>query len=319
MPSNHDLFHCAERLSEEGRLLWVLGRSLARAANDPDDLGSWAIKTYRELQALEFRPAGVTNAPQRAARLPAKVDAGTPVVAWVASSSRQQEWTSVAMGVDINGNKQVLAVVEGSTSDPMVCRHLIKAIAGDSLRLLITDGNLTLDDTIRLRWDTPPIIAHCRTDTRKGVLAHLQGEKRRRVDEKLQKAWSQTWPQSEESLKTLLSDLRENHPGAADRLERSLEATLVVDKLEVQAPLREHLLVAGVPRTAFDAAVRRGGENGTSIKDGLAAWLRQTRRLPGYRALPSLVERIDGAKLQEKEQAASQSLTSKDAAHTPNG
>ena len=319
MPSNHDLFHCAERLSEEGRLLWVLGRSLARAANDPDDLGSWAIKTYRELQALEFRPAGVTNAPQRAARLPAKVDAGTPVVAWVASSSRQQEWTSVAMGVDINGNKQVLAVVEGSTSDPMVCRHLIEAIAGDSLRLLITDGNLTLDDTVRLRWDTPPIIAHCRTDTRKGVLAHLQGEKRRRVDEKLQKAWSQTWPQSEESLKTLLSDLRENHPGAADRLERSLEATLVVDKLEVQAPLREHLLVAGVPRTAFDAAVRRGGENGTSIKDGLAAWLRQTRRLPGYRALPSLVERIDGAKLQEKEQAASQSLTSKDAAHTPNG
>ena len=319
MPSNHDLFHCAERLSEEGRLLWVLGRSLARAANDPDDLGSWAIKTYRELQALEFRPAGVTNAPQRAARLPAKVDAGTPVVAWVASSSRQQEWTSVAMGVDINGNKQVLAVVEGSTSDPMVCRHLIEAIAGDSLRLLITDGNLTLDDTIRLRWDTPPIIAHCRTDTRKGVLAHLQGEKRRRVDEKLQKAWSQTWPQSEESLKTLLSDLRENHPGAADRLERSLEATLVVDKLEVQAPLREHLLVAGVPRTAFDAAVRRGGENGTSIKDGLAAWLRQTRRLPGYRALPSLVERIDGAKLQEKEQAASQALTSKDAAHTSNG
>ena len=319
MPSNHDLFHCAERLSEEGRLLWVLGRSLARAANDPDDLGSWAIKTYRELQALEFRPAGVTNAPQRAARLPAKVDAGTPVVAWVASSSRQQEWTSVAMGVDINGNKQVLAVVEGSTSDPMVCRHLIEAIAGDSLRLLITDGNLTLDDTVRLRWDTPPIIAHCRTDTRKGVLAHLQGEKRRRVDEKLQKAWSQTWPQSEETLKTLLSDLRENHPGAADRLERSLEATLVVDKLEVQAPLREHLLVAGVPRTAFDAAVRRGVENGTSIKDGLAAWLRQTRRLPGYRALPSLVERIDGAKLQEKEQAASQSLTSKDAAHTPNG
>ena len=319
MPSNHDLFHCAERLSEEGRLLWVLGRSLARAANDPDDLGSWAIKTYRELQALEFRPAGVTNAPQRAARLPAKVDAGTPVVAWVASSSRQQEWTSVAMGVDINGNKQVLAVVEGSTSDPMVCRHLIEAIAGDSLRLLITDGNLTLDDTVRLRWDTPPIIAHCRTDTRKGVLAHLQGEKRRRVDEKLQKAWSQTWPQSEETLKTLLSDLRENHPGAADRLERSLEATLVVDKLEVQAPLREHLLVAGVPRTAFDAAVRRGGENGTSIKDGLAAWLRQTRRLPGYRALPSLVERIDGAKLQEKEQAASQSLTSKDAAHTTNG
>ena len=318
MPSNHDLFHCAERLSEEGRLLWVLGRSLARAANDPDDLGSWAIKTYRELQALEFRPAGVTNAPQRAARLPAKVDAGTPVVAWVASSSRQQEWTSVAMGVDINGNKQVLAVVEGSTSDPMVCRHLIEAIAGDSLRLLITDGNLTLDDTIRLRWDTPPIIAHCRTDTRKGVLAHLQGEKRRRVDEKLQKAWSQTWPQSEETLKTLLSDLRENHPGAADRLERSLEATLVVDKLEVQAPLREHLLVAGVPRTAYDVAVRRGGEAGT-LKDGLAAWLQQTRRLPGYRALANLVEHIDATKLQEKEQAASQSLTSKDAAHTSNG
>ncbi len=50
MPSNHDLFDCAERLSEEGRLLWVLGRSLARATNDPDGLSSWAIKTYREFR-----------------------------------------------------------------------------------------------------------------------------------------------------------------------------------------------------------------------------------------------------------------------------
>lgn len=150
------------------------------------------------------------------------------------------------------------------------------------------------------------------------MLAHLQGEKRRRVDEKLKAAWSQAWPQSEESLKIILSDLRENHPGAADRLERSLEATLIVDKLEPQAPLREHLLVAGVPRTAYDVAVQRGGENGR-VKEGLTAWLQRTRRLPGYRALPNFVERIDGAKLQEKEQAASQALTSKDAAHTSNG
>lgn len=318
MPSNQDLFDCAERLSEEGRLLWVLGRSLARATNDPDGLGSWAIKTYRELQALELRPAQTTSAPQRPVRLLAQVAAGDPVIAWVASSSRQQEWTSVAVGVDIHGNKQLLAVVEGSTSDPMVCRHLVEAMTGGSLRLLITDGSLTLDDTIKLRWDNPPKIAHCRTDTRKSVLAHLQGEKRRRVDEKLKAAWSQAWPQSEESLKIILSDLRENHPGAADRLERSLEATLIVDKLEPQAPLREHLLVAGVPRTAYDVAVQRGGENG-KVKEGLTAWLQRTRRLPGYRALPNFVERIDGAKLQEKEQAASQALTSKDAAHTSNG
>lgn len=183
MPSNQDLFDCAERLSEEGRLLWVLGRSLARATNDPDGLGSWAIKTYRELQALELRPARTTSAPPRPVRLPAQVAAGVPVIAWVASSSRQQEWTSVAVGVDINGNKQLLAVIEGSTSDPMVCRHLVEAMTGESLRLLITDGSLTLDDTIKLRWDNPPKIAHCRTDTRKSVLAHLQGEKRRRVDD----------------------------------------------------------------------------------------------------------------------------------------
>ena len=76
--------------------------------------------------------------------------------------------------------------------------------------------------------------------------------------------------------------------------------------------------MAGVPRTAYDVAVRRGGEAGT-LKDGLAAWLQQTRRLPGYRALANLVEHIDATKLQEKEQAASQALTSKDAAHTSNG
>jgi hypothetical protein len=224
----------------------------------------------------------------------------------------------VAIGVDVQGNKQVLAVLAGSTSEPSVCRNLLETL-GESVRLVITDGSLTLDDTIKLRWDAPPLVAHCRSAVRKSVVAHLQGEKRRWTADQLQKIWSQDGSQAEAALKAVLANLRKGHPGAADRLERSLIASMVIDRLEVKSPLREHLVLAGVARMAFAGAIKWGGVEPEALKAGLATWLQRTRRLPGYRALPGLVERIDGAKLQEKEQAASQALVSKDAAHTTNG
>ena len=321
MHSQQDLATCAARLSEEGRLLWVLGRSLARATEDPDGLSSWAIQRLRELQELEKETPVLSprTLPQRPlSRTSAAVEAGSPVVAWIAGCSRQQEWTSVAIGVDIEGYKQVLAVLSGSTSEPSVCRKLLEAL-GESVRLVITDGSLTLDDTIRLRWDAQPMVAQCRSAVRKSVTAHLQGDKRRWAAEQLQRVWSQDGPQAEAALKAVLANLRKGHPGAAERLERSLSATMVVDSLEVKSPLREHLVLAGVPRMAFAGAIKWGGVEPEALKEGLATWLRRSRRLQGYRALRGLVERIDSAKLQEKEQAASHAVVSKDAAHTTDG
>jgi hypothetical protein len=126
-----DLANCAARISEEGRLLWVLGRSLIRAVENPDGLSSWAIQRLRELHELETKtpavsPRNLTQKPTP--RTPAAVEAGSPVVAWIAGCSRQQEWTSVAIGVDIEGNKQVLAALAGSTSEPGVCRNLLETL-----------------------------------------------------------------------------------------------------------------------------------------------------------------------------------------------
>lgn len=321
MHSQQDLASCAARLSEEGRLLWVLGRSIARAVENPEGLSSWALQSLRELEELEGKssaPSSRVLTPRAPSRPPAVVEAGSPVVAWIAACSRQQEWTSVAIGVDIEGNKQVLAVQGGSTSEALVCRRLLEAV-GESVRLVITDGSLTLDDTVRLRWDAPPFVAHCQSAVCQSVMAHLQGEKRRWAAEQLRRAWSQSGPQAEAALKAVLADLRKSHPGAADRLARSLAATLVVDQLGVKSPLREHMVLAGVPRMAFLGAVKWGGVEPEALKAGLATWLRRTKRLPGYRALPGLVERINGVKTQEKEQAVSHALVSKDTAHTTNG
>ena len=44
MHSQQDLVNCAARISEEGRLLLILGRSLTRAVENPDGLSSWAIQ-----------------------------------------------------------------------------------------------------------------------------------------------------------------------------------------------------------------------------------------------------------------------------------
>lgn len=314
----------AKRLCEEGRLLWLLGRGLDRASCEENtkELGPWALETLRELRGLESSGTQQLRAPRQTRRVePAvKPESGAPVVVWVASCAREGNWTSLAIGCDVEGYKSVLSVQPGSTTNPAVCEALIEdlenhELPADKAILLVTDGSLILEDTLSLKWTERPMIAHCRSTVRKAVLGHLPRNRRVAVSESLKSAWSSTSVQAaEKALDALVKSLEEQHPGAAERLSRCLKETLTVDKLGVTSRLREHLALTGVVRTAFESAVKSAGSHAESLEAGLLEWCRQTRRVPGFRELPELCKRLRQYH-QEKEQAASQSLTSKDAAH----
>ena len=321
MSSSHgDWDHESERLLEEGRVLWLLGRGLRRARIKPSGLGAWAVAALAELRTLEQgdQSREAATKPRVSKVVAPTSDVAIPVVVWIASCSRHGDWTTLAVGVDEDGQKRVLAVLDGATSDPLVCEAILAQLASAGLRgdvpvLVITDGSLTLDDTLHLRWNGTYVVAHCRIAVRQAVLAHLQGAARERVGRQLGVAWETEDPGKAESiLRKLVKELEQDHPGAAERLQRSLEPSLAVCRLKVPSPLKEHLVIAGTARVAFDRAVGWGGEDKQAMQSGLAEWLRRTRRPAGFQALPELLGRL-GRKSEnptEKEQAASKSLPS---------
>ncbi|MFA5508692.1 MAG: hypothetical protein WC423_24925 [Vulcanimicrobiota bacterium] len=323
MSQNLETLHSqAEQLCESGRLLWLLGQGLAQASLGNKELGPWALRALKDLRSLEqTAPPAKRQTKKVLSRTPKPPSGGpkwgTPIVVWIASCSRAGQQTVLAVGADTAGHKRVLSVREGSTSNPATCESLlddldVHEIEKDGTILLVTDGSLALDDTFQLRWERP-IIAHCHSAVRKSVLGHLQGLQREETAQRLKRSWDRGLA-AEGALRALVADLAREHPGAADRLERSLKATLTVDLLGVASPLREHLVLAGPARVAFEKAVQMGGSDREAMKAGLADWLQRTRRIQGYRQLPELVKQLHryaNGKSEEKEQAASQCPSSK--------
>ena len=315
----------AEQLSEEGRLLLVLGRTLkqvAAGANEP--LGQWALKELRALQgAVENEsksPVTPRPSPRKGAR--ARKEAGQSLVVWIASESHCGHWRSVAVGADVGGCKQLLSLQSGATVNPTVCEAIVEDLSahdlpGDGSVLFVTDGSVILEDVMRLNWDRLPFIAHCQSVVAKAVKAHLQGERQEQVVQRLKGLWQMGGAQVTSPLRELVKELDKENPGAAERLARSLEATLVVDELGVKAPLKKHLVTAGCARMALMKARDYGGQDLTGLKSHVQAWVEQSRRVPGRQDLPKLAMQLHRltVKNQKRKEAASPSLQAKDAAH----
>lgn len=89
-----------------------------------------------------------------------------------------------------------------------------------------------------------------------------------------------------------------DHPGAAARLERSLDACLTVASLGVADLLRKHLQIQGMVRVAFAKAVSLGRSEASgleAITSGIGAWLKGTRRFYAADELPDLADRLHRA------------------------
>jgi len=321
-PTQKQLREAAARLAEEGQLLWLVGQGLhfALAAGESpsqsgafvDALREWARRAVGAAAALQqeapltpvssgerqpaLRSAGAAGA---AFHPPHENDdgaaeAGVPVV-WISSQTVRGSWVSLAVGVDRQGRKKALSLQEGSTSDPVVARKALQEVAAhvDPLAglLLITDGSRTLDDLVPRQWDGGVLVGHCHLSLRHDLLAHVPKDRRLEIGDALELAWRQPPEEAERSLKSLASRLRRHHPGAAERLERSLEASLRVAGLGVRAPLREHLESTGVVRMAIEKALRWGRSTAggpAAVAAGLPIWQQRTKRLIGFRALPAL-------------------------------
>lgn len=152
----------------------------------------------------------------------------------------------VALGIDIDGTKHPLAVVEGSTENTTLVRGLLVGLRDRGLDvtrpiLAVLDGAKALEAAVEEVFDQP-VIARCQLHKLRNVRDHLPEKMRGPVTKRMRAAYhADSALEAEALLEALARELDKTHPGAAGSLREGLHETLTVLRLDVPPTLARTL------------------------------------------------------------------------------
>jgi hypothetical protein len=317
----------ARRLSEEGRLAWLLGMGLQEALDGmmEHELAIDAPTAVDRLRSLVWKamdpallPGFTLAAGQPQSRPPKKAEnsrhhereassfswpqvctsrlAGHnyPVI-FVGAKQIRGKWASLALGVDLHGRKHVLGGRDDADSAALLADLAGRGLSASSGLLIVTDGSPRLDEAARKAWQGRAQLQHCLYRLRRDLQDHTPVDLHPMIEARMAGACREQFQEAKAALDELLVRFRTAHPGAASRLERSIGPGLSVARLEVGGVLREHLQTLGVLRAAWDRATRFGDGSARGLEavtSGLGEWLERSHRLRGHTALASVVDRM---------------------------
>jgi len=224
----------------------------------------------------------------------------------------------VALGIDHDGKKHVLGVVEGTTESSAVCRRLLRTLIDRGLqverrRLVVIDGSKGLAAALRSTFGEWIVIQRCRVHKARNVMEHLPKHLRPWFQVRLRKIWKlHDADEAQRRLLALAKELETEYPGAAGSLREGLEQTLTVNRLGLSGALLRTLrstnpienLQGRIKDTARNVKRWR---NGSMVLrwavTGLMAAEGRFRRIRGYRDLDQLetgLERLIEIKLDKE-------------------
>ncbi len=218
----------------------------------------------------------------------------------------------VALGIDIDGVKHPLAVVEGSTENTTVVRGLLVGLRERGLDvtkaiLAVLDGAKALSAAVKEVFDKP-VIARCQIHKLRNVCDHLPEKMRGPVGKRMRQAYhADSALEAEALLSALAKELDKTHPGAAGSLREGMAETLTVLRLDVPPTLARTLRSTNAIESMISIS-RDHARNVKRWRDGQMAlrWCaagmveasKQFRRVNGHLHLPTLraaLERRVGA------------------------
>jgi len=229
----------------------------------------------------------------------------------------------VALGIDSEGRKHVLGLVEGSTESEEVCRTLLRSLIERGLkveraRLFVIDGSKGVRKAIRAAFGAWALVQRCQVHKLRNVLDHVPEGKRSWLRAAIHRAWAEeTADKARTKLKALASQVDETHPGAAGSLREGLEETVTVIELGLGGWLLKTLCSTN-PIENLQGSLRRVTRNVKRWRGGAMAqrWgatalmeaEKNFRRIKGHRDLPQLLKALDaliaGAALDKKRRVA---------------
>ena len=208
-----------------------------------------------------------------------------------------------ALGIDGDGRKHPLALVEGATENAAVVQALIDNLIERGLdpkvcRLFIVDGAKALSKVIRRTFGTHTPIQRCQIHKARNVTERLPKPLHASVRRALRQAWElDDADKAERLLRNLARRLDQEAPGVAASILEGLDEMLTVVRLKLPTPLRRSLACTNAIENMM-GTVRRVSRNVKRWRNAVMA-LRWTaagmleatkgfRRLKAHKYLPVL-------------------------------
>jgi putative transposase len=213
----------------------------------------------------------------------------------------------VALGIDIDGTKHPLALVEGSTENATLVTELIVGLRERGLDvtrpiLAVLDGAKALRRAVLDVFDRP-VIGRCQLHKIRNVEDRLPDKLRSVVAARMRRAYqAESALAAEAELTALAAELDKTHPGAAASLREGLAETLTVLRLGVPPTLARTLRSTNAIESMISIC-RTHARNVKRWRDGQMAlrWCaagmveagKQFRRVNGHLHLRSLRDTLE--------------------------
>ena len=213
----------------------------------------------------------------------------------------------VALGIDIDGIKHPLSLVEGSTENTTLVTELIVGLRERGLDvtrpiLVVLDGSKALRRAVLDVFDRP-VLGRCQLHKIRNVADHLPEKLRTVVTARMRRAYhADSVLAAEAELATLAAELDRTHPGAAASLREGMAETLTVLRLNM-APTLARTFRSTNAIESMISICRTHASNVKNWRDGQMAlrWCaagmveagKQFRRVNGHMHLRSLRDTLE--------------------------
>ncbi len=208
----------------------------------------------------------------------------------------------VALGIDIDGTKHPLALVEGSTENATLVTELCVGLRERGLDvtkpiLAVLDGSKALRRAVLDVFDHP-VLARCQLHKIRNVSDHVPQRMRPAVERRMRAAYhTDSALDAQGQLEALARELDKTHPSAAASLREGLPETLTVLRLSVPPTLARTLRSTN----AIESMISICRERSKNVKRwrnwqmalrwcdaGMVEASKQFRRVNGHLHLPAL-------------------------------
>ena len=152
-----------------------------------------------------------------------------------------------ALGIDADGNKHPLGLIEGATENAAVVQALIDNLVERGLdpkvcRLFIVDGAKALSKAIRSTFGRHTPIQRCQIHKARNVIERLPKPLHASMRKALRQAWElDDADKAERLLRNLARRLEQEAPGVAASILEGLDEMLTVNRLGLPDQLRRSL------------------------------------------------------------------------------
>jgi putative transposase len=214
----------------------------------------------------------------------------------------------VAVGVDIQGRKHVLALREGATENAEAAKDLLQHLVEHGVdparrRLFIIDGSKALRTAINAVFGAEAPVQRCRNHKLRNVLGRLPREPQTQTASLMRAAWKMNPRDGMAKFHQIAGWLEHDYPEAAAALLEGLEECFTINRLDIPRSLHRCLATSNIvdnPHSGVRDRTRRvcRWRPGMPARWSAAAFLeieKSFRKIMGYRDLWALKAILDGS------------------------